>query len=177
VQGLIFNDARRTFVNQALEKNFSIRALVDTSSHSIETMAKYYARSMSKQKQEAVNTGRKFDDIAKGDQRPASTDEQPPIIFIEAAAKEEGTVHRVESFTAALVDLLENVRLPKTIRGQLTDAADTFINLGGIESEKHIRTHLADALTKHSEAIDILSDSPYFPDDKILTTLACAVKK
>jgi len=58
--GLIFNDARRTFVNNALDAGKPIRALIDTTGHSVQTMARHYARSTQEQKNEIVSTGRNY---------------------------------------------------------------------------------------------------------------------
>lgn len=65
--GLWFNDARRTFVNLALDSNQPVRALTDTTGHSVQTMAKHYARSTKEQKRTVVQTGRNFGGILSGD--------------------------------------------------------------------------------------------------------------
>jgi len=54
--GKIVNDARRTFVNAALDDNVDVRALCDTTGHSIQTMAKHYARSTDEKKRAIVKS-------------------------------------------------------------------------------------------------------------------------
>lgn len=75
---LIFNDARRTFVNLALEEQRSIRALTDTTGHSIQTMARHYARSTRNQKKEVVETGRNYGLFL--DATPPPTPLTPPLL-------------------------------------------------------------------------------------------------
>jgi len=64
-------------VNLALDSNQPIRALTDTTGHSVQTMAKHYARSTKKQKQGVVQTGRNFGLILSGDFRKAEKFGEP----------------------------------------------------------------------------------------------------